>query len=309
MSLVSIITPTFNEVENIEPLSLKIKEICETNKINYEQIIIDNDSTDGTIEVIRKLTSQFKSIKAIINQSNFGQLKTFFYALKQSNADAVIMLPSDFQTPPEIIIDYYNKWNSGSKVILGRRIKVSDAFLLKIIKSFYYNLVVMIFNHKMEKNITGEGLFDKSVVQVFKNIKDPIPFIRGLIFELGYKIDFVDFTQNKRSKGFSKNNFYTLFDIGLIGVVKHSNILLRLMIIIGFIFGIMSLLIAIGFFFYKIFFWDSFQLGMAPILIGFFAISSIQIMIIGLIGEYVSTVLSYVKDLPLIIEKERINFK
>ena len=110
MSLVSIITPTFNEVENIEPLSLKIKEICETNKINYEQIIIDNDSTDGTIEVIRKLTSQFKSIKAIINQSNFGQLKTFFYALKQSNADAVIMLPSDFQTPPEIIIDYYNKW-------------------------------------------------------------------------------------------------------------------------------------------------------------------------------------------------------
>ena len=308
MSLISIITPTFNEVGNIEKLSLRIKEICELNNINYEQIIIDNASTDGTIEVIRKLTSKYKSIKAIINQSNFGHIRSPYYALLESQGDATITMTSDFQSPPELIIDYYNKWISGSKVVLGRRKKVSDVYFLKIIKFFYYNLICKISNHKMEKNVTGEGLYDKSVVNVLRTIKDPYPYIRGLIFELGFKIDFVDFDQPVREKGLSKNNFYTLFDMGLLGIVKHSNILLRFMILSGFFFGALSLLIAIGFFFYKILFWESFQLGLAPILIGFFGLTAIQIMIIGLIGEYVSTVLIYSKNLPLVIEKERINF-
>jgi glycosyltransferase involved in cell wall biosynthesis len=308
MSLISIITPTFNEVGNIEKLSLRIKEICELNNVNYEQIIIDNASTDGTIEVIRKLTSKYKNIKAIINQSNFGHIRSPYHALLASQGDATITMTSDFQSPPELIIDYYNKWISGSKVVLGRRKKVSDVYFLKIIKFFYYNLICKISNHKMEKNVTGEGLYDKSVVNVLRTIKDPYPYIRGLIFELGFKIDFVDFEQPVREKGLSKNNFYTLFDIGLLGIVKHSNILLRLMILSGFFFGVLSLSIAFGFFFYKILFWESFQLGLAPILIGFFGLTAIQIMIIGLIGEYVSTVLIYSKNLPLVIEKERINF-
>ena len=308
MSFISIITPTFNEVENIERLSLQIKQICDSNKINYEQIIIDNNSEDGTVEVIKKLTSQHKNIKAILNQSNFGHIKSPYYALLQSKGDGTITMTSDFQSPPELIVDYYNKWMSGSKVVLGRRKKVSDTFFLKIIKFIYYNFICKISNHKMEKNITGEGLYDKSVINILNTIKDPYPYIRGLIFELGFKIDFVDFNQPERQGGTSKNNLYTLFDLGLLGVVKHSNILLRLMILFGFFFGIISLLISIGFFFYKIFYWDNFQLGIAPILIGFFGITSIQIMIIGLIGEYISVVLSYSKNLPLVIEKERINF-
>jgi glycosyltransferase involved in cell wall biosynthesis len=308
MSLISIITPTFNEVGNIEKLSLRIKEICELNNINYEQIIIDNASTDGTVEVIRKLTSKYKSIKAIINQSNFGHIRSPYYALLESQGDATITMTSDFQSPPELIIDYYNKWISGSKVVLGRRKKVSDVYFLKIIKFFYYNIICKISNNKMEKNVTGEGLYDKSVVNVLRTIKDPYPYIRGLIFELGFKIDFIDFDQPVREKGLSKNNFYTLFDMGLLGIVKHSNILLRFMILSGFFFGVSSLLIALGFFFYKILFWESFQLGLAPVLIGFFGLTAFQIMIIGLIGEYVSTVLIYSKNLPLVIEKERINF-
>jgi glycosyltransferase involved in cell wall biosynthesis len=308
MSLLSIVTPTFNEVNNIEKLSLKIKEVCDLNNINYEQIIIDNDSKDGTIEIIRKLTSKHKNIKAIINQSNFGHVKSPYHALLESQGDATIIMTSDFQSPPELIVNYYNKWILGSKVILGRRKKVSDTFFLKIIKFLYYNLITKISNHKMEKNVTGEGLYDKSVIKILKTIKDPYPYIRGLIFELGFKIDFVDFDQPKRKEGISKNNFYTLFDLGLIGVVKHSNVLLRFMILFGFFFGTISLLIAIIFFFYKILFWNSFQLGLAPILIGFFGLTSIQIMIIGLIGEYISTVLIYSKNLPLVIEKERINF-
>ena len=308
MSLISIITPTFNEVENIEKLSLKIKDICNANTINYEQIIIDNDSNDGTVEVIKKLTSKYKNIKAIINQSNFGHIKSPHHALLQSQGDATIVMMSDFQTPPELIVNYYNKWILGSKVVLGRRKKVSDGFFLKIIKKIYYNFICKISNHKIEKNITGEGLYDKSVVDILRSIKDPYPYMRGLIFELGFKIDFVDFDQPTRNKGVSKNNLYSLFDLGLLGVVKHSNILLRVMILFGFFFGVASLLIAISFFFYKILFWNSFQLGLAPILIGFFGLTAIQIMIIGLIGEYISIVLTYSKNLPLVIEKERINF-
>lgn len=308
MPLISIVTPTFNEVNNIEKLSLRIKEICDFNKINYEQIIIDNDSKDGTIEVIRKLTLKYKNIKAIINQSNFGHLKSPYHALLESKGDATILMTSDFQSPPELIIDYYNQWISGSKVVLGRRKKVSDVYFQKIIKFIYYNLISKIANHRMERNVTGEGLYDRSVVSVLKTIKDPYPYIRGLIFELGFKMDFIDFDQPKRQKGISKNNLYTLFDVGLLGIVKHSNILLRLMILFGFFFGLASLLIAIGFLFFKILFWNSFQLGIAPILIGFFGLTAFQIMIIGLIGEYVSTVLSYSKNLPLVIEKERINF-
>jgi len=308
MPLISIVTPTFNEVNNIEKLSLRIKEICDLNKINYEQIIIDNDSKDGTIEVIRKLTLKYKNIKAILNQSNFGHLKSPYHAFLESKGDATILMTSDFQSPPELIIDYYNQWISGSKVVLGRRKKVSDVYFQKIIKFIYYNLISKIANHRMERNVTGEGLYDRSVVSVLKTIKDPYPYIRGLIFELGFKIDFIDFDQPKRPKGISKNNLYTLFDIGLLGIVKHSNILLRLMILFGFFFGFLSLLIAIGFLFYKMLFWYSFQLGLAPILIGFFSLTAFQIMIIGLIGEYVSTVLTYSKNLPLVIEKERINF-
>jgi glycosyltransferase involved in cell wall biosynthesis len=308
MPILSIVTPTFNEVNNIEKLSLRIKEICDLNNINYEQIIIDNDSKDGTIEIIKKLTTKYKNIKAIINQSNFGHIKSPYYALLESQGDATITMTSDFQSPPELIVDYYNKWISGSKVVLGRRKKVSDVYFLKIIKFFYYNLICKISNHKMEKNITGEGLYDRSVINILKTIKDPYPYIRGLIFELGFKVDFIDFDQPPRQSGKSKNNFFTLFDLGLLGVVKHSNILLRIMILFGFFFGLISLIAALCFLFYKILYWDSFQLGLAPILIGFFGITSIQIMIIGLIGEYVSTVLNYSKNLPLVIEKERINF-
>ena len=308
MSLITIITPTYNEVNNIHELSLLIKNICESNAINYEQIIIDNNSNDGTIEVIRTLTTNYKNIKAILNLSNFGHIRSPYYGLLQSKGDAAIIMYSDFQSPPDLILEYYNKWKRGSQVVLGRRKIVSDGFLLKNLKSFYYNFLCKIANSKMERNITGEGLYDKSVINILKTIKDPYPYLRGLIFELGFQIDFVDFNQPLRKRGISKNNLYTLFDLGLVGVVKHSNVLLRFMILFGFICGFLSLLISIVFFFYKIFNWYSFQLGLAPILIGFFGIASVQIMIIGLIGEYISVVLAYSKNHPLVIEKERINF-
>jgi glycosyltransferase involved in cell wall biosynthesis len=307
-NFISIVTPTYNEVDNIDNLCKEIKNICQSNKIDYEHIIIDNCSTDGTIGKIKILTANDNNIKAIINQTNFGHIRSPFYGMLQAKGNAVIVMPSDFQSSPQLIIEYYNKWIEGSKVILGRRSKVSDKFFLRIIKYLYYTFISKISNVKLEKNVTGEGLYDKSVIDVLKNIKDPYPYIRGLIFELGFKIDFIDFKQSERVKGYSKNNLYTLFDLGLTGVVKHSNVLLRAMILCGFFSSIISLIVSCFFLIYKIIYWNSFQLGLAPILVGFFGLASLQIMIIGLIGEYVSIVLTYSKNLPLVIEQERINF-
>jgi glycosyltransferase involved in cell wall biosynthesis len=307
-NFISIVTPTYNEVDNIVNLCKEIKNICQSNKIDYEHIIIDNCSTDGTIAKIKNLTANDKNIKAIINQTNFGHIRSPFYGMLQAKGNAVIVMPSDFQSSPQLILEYYNKWIEGSKVVLGRRSKVSDKFFLRIIKYLYYTFISKISNVKLEKNVTGEGLYDKSVIDVLKNIKDPYPYIRGLIFELGFKIDFIDFKQSERVKGYSKNNLYTLFDLGLTGVVKHSNVLLRAMILCGFFSSFISLIVSCFFLVYKIIYWNSFQLGLAPILVGFFGLASLQIMIIGLIGEYVSIVLSYSKNLPLVIEKERINF-
>ena len=308
MKKISIVTPTYNEVENIEKLCLKIKKICNDNNIFYEHIIIDNASVDGTIEKIKELTAKDNNIKAIINENNFGHIRSPFYGCLQASGNAVIVMWSDFQSPPELILEYYKKWNNGSKVVLGRRIITSDKFFLKICKNFYYSFLSKISNVYLAKNVTGEGLYDESVIKILKSLKDPYPYIRGLIFELGYKVDFLDFIQPNRKYGNTKNNLYTLIDIGLLGIVKHSNLLLRLMIIIGFFFSFLSILLAVFFFIYKILFWNSFQLGLAPILIGFFTLASIQIMIIGLVGEYVSVILNYSKNLPLVIEKERINF-
>jgi len=307
-NFISIVTPTYNEVDNIDNLCKEIKNICQSNKIDYEHIIIDNCSTDGTIEKIKNLTRNDKNIKAIINQTNFGHIRSPFYGMLQAKGNAVIVMPSDFQSSPQLIIEYYNKWIDGSKVVLGRRSKVSDKFFLRIIKYLYYFFISKISKVKLEKNITGEGLYDKNVIDVLKNIKDPYPYIRGLIFELGFKIDFIDFKQSERVKGYSKNNLYTLFDLGLTGVVKHSNVLLRAMILCGFLSSFISLIVSCFFLFYKIIYWNSFQLGLAPILVGFFGLASLQIMIIGFIGEYVSIILSYSKNLPLVIEEERINF-
>jgi glycosyltransferase involved in cell wall biosynthesis len=245
MPLISIVTPTFNEVHNIESLSLKIKEICDFNKINYEQIIIDNNSNDGTIVVIKKLTAKYKNIKAIINQSNFGHIKSPHHAILQSRGDATICMTSDFQSPPELIVDYYNKWISGSKVVLGRRKKTIDSFFLKIIKKIYYAFILKISNHKQYRNVTGEGLYDKSVINVLRTINDPNPYMRGLIFELGFNVDFVDFHQPQRSSGASKNNLYTLFDLGMLGVVKHSKVPLRAMTFVGFCVSILSFFISL----------------------------------------------------------------
>ena len=308
MKKISIVTPTFNEEENIERLCKEIKKEAESLEYEYEHIIIDNCSTDKTIEKIREISSKDKKVKVIINARNYGHLKSPFYGILQATGDACILMVSDFQEPINLISQYIKKWENGAKIVLGEKnISEENNFMFSLRKLFYTSLN-KISETKLSINTTGTGLFDKEVIDRLKKINDPYPYFRGLISEVGFDIETIRFSQPLRKFGVTKNNFFTLYDLAMLGVVKHSRMPLRLMTLLGFISSFGCLFVAMIYFILKLIFWSSFTLGSAPIIIGVFAISSIQVMLLGLLGEYIGVILLHQRNMPLVIEKERINF-
>jgi len=305
---ISIVTPTYNEIENIEQIYSEIKKILENIGCDYEHLIIDNSSTDGTIDKIKNLAKQDKRLKVIINSKNFGHIRSPFYGLLQTTGDATILMASDFQDPPELIKDYIKLWKEGNKIVLAQKNKSKENIGIFYLRKIFYRFLNFISEDDLTKDTTGSGIFDKSVVSKLKEIKDPYPYFRGLISELSNDIKTIKFEQPKRQKGYTKNNIFTLYDIGILGIVKHSRKPMRLLIILGFLSSIISILIGIFYLIYKILFWNTFSVGLAPIIIGIFFISSIQITLLGLLGEYVGVILLHQRNMPLVIEKERINF-
>ena len=305
---ISIVTPTYNEIENIEQIYSEIKKILENLGCDYEHLIIDNSSTDGTIDKIKNLAKQDKRLKVIINSKNFGHIRSPFYGLLQTTGDATILMASDFQDPPELIKDYIKLWKEGNKIVLAQKNKSKENIGIFYLRKIFYRFLNFISEDDLTKDTTGSGIFDKSVVSKLKEIRDPYPYFRGLISELSNDIKTIKFEQPKRQKGYTKNNIFTLYDIGILGIVKHSRKPMRLLIILGFLSSIISILIGIFYLIYKILFWNTFSVGLAPIIIGIFFISSIQITLLGLLGEYVGVILLHQRNMPLVIEKERINF-
>jgi len=308
MTKISIVTPTFNEELNIEMLCAGIKKEMEKLNLDYEHIIIDNSSTDNTIKILKEICSNDKKVKVIINSKNYGHIKSPFHGILQSTGDACLLMASDFQDPVELIPQYIKKWQDGSKIVLGKKTTSNENSLMFNIRTTFYNFLNKISETKLTNNTTGSGIFDKSIIEKLRKINDPYPYFRGLLSELGEEIDLIEFHQPKRLMGETKNNFFTLYDIGMLGVVKHSRKPLRYMTIIGFISSLISFFLACSYLLYKILFWNSFELGVAPIVIGIFAASSIQILLLGLIGEYIGIILIHQRNLPLVNERQRINF-
>jgi len=304
---IRIVTPTFNEEKNIHVLHEKIRTTMSNLNLNYEHVVIDNSSTDNTIKYIREIAQIDKNFKAIINNRNYGQIKSPFYGLIDSDADATILMVSDLQDPIEMIPKLIDEFKKGSEIVLLQKKHNHENFFYKIIKDNYYKFLNILSNHNPDRNVIGSGIYSSKVVNVLREIYDPSPYLRGLIYEIGFNVKLLQFDQPKRYKGRSKNNFFSLLDYGILGIVKHTKIS-RFLTIFGFCFSFVSLLVALIFLFLKIIFWESFSLGIAPIIIGLFALSGIQMFFLGLIGEYVIVILDYNKKLPLVIEKERINF-
>ena len=305
---ITVCTPTFNEKENIRELYSKIKDVFKNLNYDYEHLVIDNNSNDGTIEILKEIASEDKKFKVIINSKNYGHIKSPFHGLLQSDGDATILMASDFQDPLDLIPTYIKKWQSGSKIVLGKKISSAENNLVFSIRKFFYKFLNRISETKLTENTTGSGIFDKSVISQLKNINDPYPYLRGLLNELSDEIDVVEFNQPKRLSGKTKNNIFTLYDIGMLGIIKHSRAPLRLVTFLGFVLSFFSLFTAFIYFVYKLIYWNSFEVGIAPLVIGIFGFASIQILLLGIIGEYVGILLIHLRNLPLVIEKERINF-
>ena len=306
--MISVVTPTFNERENIEPLYREIKNIFLKLNLEYEHIIIDNCSNDGTDDIIRRLAKTDKNLKIIINQKNYGGIKSPYYGLVQANGEAAILMNSDFQDPPELITDLIKEWKKGYKIVLTQKNKVEEKFFFRILRSIFYKFLKKISSTELTINTTGSGLFDREIINLLKKFPDPNPYLRGLVLSFGFNYKLIPFTQPKRKFGKSKISFLDLIEEGFLGITKHSILPLRLITILGFISSSIFFLIGIIYFILKLMYWDAFQLGFAPILLGVFFIGSIIIFMLGIIGEYLKILLEYNKKVPLIIEKERINF-
>ena len=308
MTKISIVTPTFNEEQNIKKLCSDIRNEMEKLNIEYEHIVIDNASTDKTIDIIKEICETDKKVKVIINAKNYGHIKSPVYGLMQCKGEACILMASDFQDPVNLITQYIEKWENGSKIVLGEKITSDENSFVFGIRKLFYKFLNRISDTDLTMNTTGSGIFDRSIIEKLKKINDPYPYFRGLISELGEEISTIQFNQPKREFGNTKNNFYTLYDIGMLGVVKHSKMPLRIMILLGFLFSAISLCIALFYLIYKLLFWNSFEVGIAPLIIGIFGFASLQILLLGIIGEYVSVVLTHLRNMPLVEEKERIIF-
>jgi glycosyltransferase involved in cell wall biosynthesis len=309
MKLLSIVTPCYNEVDNVEELVERIRSVMTVeNQYEYEHILIDNASTDGTQAKLREMAATDKRIKVIFNARNFGHIRSPHHGILQGQGDAVIWMASDLQDPPELISSFLRQWEAGFYVVMAVKPESETTFAMHWLRRLYYNMLAKASSAPIVRDATGFGLYDKKVMDTLRKIDDPYPYFRGLVSEIGFPVAKVEFKQPRRKRGITKNNVFTLYDIAMLGITNHTKVPLRIMAFSGFLMSIVSFLIAIFFLAMKLLFWDKFSLGTAPILIGMFSFFAIQLFFLGVLGEYVGAVLTQVKKIPLVVEIERINF-
>ena len=308
--LISVVVPTYNEQENVVPLTDTLVKIFaeELPEYNYEIIFIDNHSKDNTKTLIRRICSENPNVKAIFNARNFGQMRSPVYGFKQAYGDCVVRLNADFQDPPSLIPTFVREWEKGYKIVIGIKEKTEEGFFMAFVRRQYYKFLRKITDIGHIENFTGFGLFDKAFVDVVRNIHDPMPYFRGMVAEFGFEYKTILYQRPNRRAGKSKNHFYTLYDLAMIGITSYSKVMLRLASFLGFIIGGLSFLVALVYFIMKLVHWDWFRSGIAPLVIGVFFLGGVQLFFIGLLGEYVLAINSRVLDRPLVVEEERLNF-
>ena len=309
MKKLSIVSGCYNEAGNVEELVARIaKVMASLPQYDYEQIIIDNASTDGTQDILRKLAVVNPRLKVILNARNFGHIRSPYHGMMQAGGDAVIYLASDLQEPPELIPEFVRKWDEGAKAVVAIKDSSAESPLFFAVRRLYYRLVEGLADTRTIQNFTGFGLYDRVIMEYCRSLKDPYPYFRGLIAEIGLPVARVSYHQPLRTRGFTKNNLYTLYDMAMLGITNFSKVPLRLAAMLGFVMAIISLLVALVYLVYKLVFWYSLPIGTAPLVIGLFFFASVQLFFIGILGEYIGAIHTQVLKRPLVVERERINF-
>lgn len=308
---ISVVIPTYNEEANVIPLADAIVGVLtgELAEYDYEIIFIDNHSKDSTQIKLRQLCRENKRIKAIFNARNFGQMRSPVHGLKQATGDCVIRMCADFQDPVEMIVQFVREWEQGHKIVIGVKKASKEKRIMYWIRACYYKLIRKITDIDHIEQFTGFGLYDKAFVDVVRSLHDPMPYLRGIIAELGFDYKAIPYVQQKRRAGKSKNNFYTLYDYAMVGITSYSKVVMRLATFLGFSVAALSFLAGIFYLVLKIMYWDRFSAGIAPMLIGIFFLGALQLFFIGFLGEYVLSINTRVLDRPLVVEEERLNFE
>lgn len=307
--LISIVCPCFNEQDNVENLHGRIREVFATlPKYRYEIIFIDNASTDATVAKIKALIASDPHVRLIVNARNFGHIRSPMHALALARGDAAIVMASDLQDPPELLPDFIAKWQAGYRIVVGVKPRSKESSTMFLVRRFYYRLVGRIAEVKLIPNYTGFGLYDRQIVDYLRALDDPYPYFRGIIADIGYEYAAIPYVQPKRERGVTKNNFYTLYDMAMLGITSYSKVPLRIATMLGFALSLLSSVVALAYFVAKVLYWDSFSLGMAPMVIGMFFFGSVQMFFIGILGEYIGAIHTQVLKRPLVVERERVNF-
>lgn len=308
--LISIVAGCYNEEENIPELYSRLTSVMQHfPQFDYEILLIDNASEDGTVKVIKEIAANDKRLKAIVNVRNFGHIRSPYHALLQAKGDAVIGMASDLEDPPELIADFLQKWEDGYKIVIGVRKKTEESGLTPLLRKAYYFMITRISEVDQVSSFTGFGLYDKCVMDILRSIKDPYPYFRGLICEIGYPRAEVPFDKPVRKRGLSKGSFFIYLDSALLGVVNHSKAPLRLATLLGAGIGSMSILVGIYYVIRKLLAWDQFQMGVAPLVVGIFFLFGLLFFLIGLIGEYIGLLVTHTVKRPMVVEQERINME
>lgn len=310
MKTISIMVPCYNEEENVEALSREIISLFqgELSGYQYELVFIDNDSTDATREKLRRLCDEDRNIKAIFNAKNFGQFNSPYYGILQTTGDCTILTAADFQDPVEMIPKFVREWECGYKIVIGIKTSSKENPIMYFLRSCYYKTIKKLSDVEQIEHFTGFGLYDKKFVEVLRQLDDPTPFLRGVVAELGFRRKEIPYEQPKRRAGKTSNNFYRLYDGAMLSITSYTKVGLRLATIFGGISSALSMVMALVYLIYKLLYWDRFSAGTAPILIGIFLLGSIQIFLIGFVGEYILTMNTRLMKRPLVVEEERINF-
>lgn len=307
--LISVVTPCYNEQGNVRELARQVAEVfAGLPQYDYEHIFADNCSTDGTLTELRDMATRDPRVRVIVNSRNFGFTRSAFHAYLQANGDAVVAIVADLQEPPTVIAHFIERWQEGYKIVVGVRMGSREAFPMRQLRNLYYRALAGVAESDIIRNFTGFGLYDRSIIELLRTIEDPVPYVRGLIAEVGFQRAAVEYTSQKRFKGVSKNSLYALYDYAMLGFTNHSKLPLRLATMTGFVASLLCLLIGFAYLAYKLLYWDRFSLGVAPLVIGIFFLGSVQLFFLGVVGEYVGAIHTQVLKRPRVIESERINF-
>ncbi len=308
--LISVVSGCYNEQDNVRECYEQVKKVFRDlgSRYSYEHIFIDNASRDKTVEILRELAARDENVKVIVNARNFGHIRSGYHAMLQAKGDAVISIVSDLQDPPELIKEFLARWEEGYALVVAVKRKSEESWFFFTIRRAYYELIARLAEIELLKNTTGFGLYDRRFIEILREINDPYPYFRGLISEVGLPTIQIPYVQPVRKRGVTSQNFYRLYDLAMLGITNYSKVPLRFATMLGFFLSLCSFGVAVLYLAFKLMFWEQFQLGLAPLVVGLFFFGSVQLFFIGILGEYIGAIHTQVLKRPLVVERERVNF-